>query len=173
MILNIITDFLRQPIIILTIILLIIIVTVSFRTLRELNKKDKTKISFKEAMELTELPVITFYNNDQKINFLLDTGSNDSHITRSALKFLEYTMLDDRKPITTMGVSNLMTTCCNITISNKNHTFEGTFVISDLDEAFNIIKKESGVQIHGILGSKFFQEYKYVLDFDELIAYLK
>ena len=28
-------------------------------------------------MELTELPVITFYNNDQKINFLL--GSNDSH----------------------------------------------------------------------------------------------
>lgn len=173
MILNIITDFLGQPMTILTIILLIIIGITLFRTLRGLNKKDKTKISFKEAMELTELPVITFYNNDQKINFLLDTGSNDSHITRSALNFLEYTMLDDHKPITSMGVSNLMAACCNITISNKNHTFNGTFVISDLDAAFNIIKKESGVQIHGILGSKFFQEYKYVLDFDELIAYLK
>lgn len=173
MILNIITDFLKQPVIILTIILLIVMAIISFKTIRKLNKKDKTKISFKEAMELTELPVITFYNNDQKINFLLDTGSNDSHITKFALNFLEYTILDDRKPITSMGISNLMTTCCNITISNKNHTFEGTFVISDLDEAFNIIKKESGVQIHGILGSKFFQEYKYVLDFDELIAYLK
>lgn len=124
-------------------------------------------------MELTELPVITFYNHEQKINFLLDTGSNDSHITKSALYKLDHKLLNEYKPIVTMGSTHVDTPCCSMVISNKNHEFEGKFLISDLDAAFKTIKRESGVQIHGILGSKFFQEYKYVLDFDELIAYLK
>ena len=46
-------------------------------------------------------------------------------------------------------------------------------MISDLDKPFNNIKKESGVTIHGILGNNFFKKYKYVLDFDKLIAYSK
>ena len=47
--------------------------------------KKKFNISFKEAMELVELPIITFYNKGQKLNFLLDTGSNDCIIDSSNL----------------------------------------------------------------------------------------
>ena len=42
-----------------------------------------------------------------------------------------------------------------------------------MKEAFGNIKKETGVTIHGILGSDFFTRYKYVLDFDKLIFYKK
>ena len=60
-----------------------------------------------------------------------------------------------------------------MTIYYKDQKFEEEFSITDLDGAFDIIKKENGVQIHGILGSKFFEKYKYILDFKELIAYIK
>ena len=45
--------------------------------------------------------------------------------------------------------------------------------MQDMTAAFGSIKKETGVTIHGILGAKFFNEFKYVLDFKELIAYSK
>ena len=40
------------------------------------KQKGGVNMSFKEAMDLVELPVVTFYNGDKKLNFLLDTGSN-------------------------------------------------------------------------------------------------
>ena len=62
---------------------------------------------------------------------------------------------------------------CKMSITYKNQIFEEEFSITDLDEAFSVVKQESGVQIHGILGSKFFEKYRYVLDFGELIAHIK
>ena len=60
-----------------------------------------------------------------------------------------------------------------MTVTYKSQKFIDRFYISDLDEAFRAIKAETGVQIHGILGSKFFVKYKYVLDFKDLIAYIR
>ena len=139
----------------------------------KITKKYNSKISFKEAMDLTELPVVTFYNNDQKLNFLLDTGSNDSHINSTVLPSLEYSSQNGVKRLIGIEGNPIEYGFCQMTITYKNQTFEGDFSITDLESAFNMIKQESGVQIHGILGSKFFQKYKYVLDFKELIAYSK
>ena len=58
-------------------------------------------------------------------------------------------------------------------IRRKNQEFEEEFSIADLDKAFRIVREESGVQIHGILGSRFFEKYKYVLDFKDYIAYVR
>lgn len=151
----------------------VIIVLVAIDKTNGHFKKSKSKISFKESMDLTELPVVTFYNNDQKLNFLLDTGSNDSHINRSILPNLKHEMLHYQKNL--IGVEGNLSEClfCNMAITYKDQKFEGDFSVTELDDAFNAIKQESGVQIHGILGSKFFQKYRYVLDFSSLIAYLK
>ena len=59
----------------LCVIFLIIAVAVTSGVIAGVRKKS-SEISFREAMDLAELPVITFYNGDKKINFLLDTGSN-------------------------------------------------------------------------------------------------
>lgn len=137
------------------------------------KRKYDSKISFKEAMDLTELPVVTFYNNGQKLNFLLDTGSNDSHINEGALKGLEYAESGMTKDLIGVEGNKREYRFCNMTITYKNYSFESDFSVADLQNAFDVIKSESGVQIHGILGSKFFQKYKYILDFNSLIAYLK
>lgn len=124
-------------------------------------------------MDLVELPIITFYNKDKKLNFLLDTGSDLSYINKSILPSLEYIEINESRNIISVGGNSQSLGCCNMTVTYKSQKFIDRFYISDLDEAFAAIKAETGVQIHGILGSKFFVKYKYVLDFKDLIAYIR
>lgn len=136
-------------------------------------KKKNSEISFKEAMDLVELPVITFYNGDRKINFLLDTGSNISYLNKSIVSSLVVESTGEESNI--IGIEGNKVNCkiCKMIIRRKNQKFEEEFSIADLDKAFRIVREESGVQIHGILGSRFFEKYKYVLDFKDYIAYVR
>lgn len=136
-------------------------------------KRKNSEISFREAMDLVELPVITFYNGDRKINFLLDTGSNISYLNKSAVSSLVVEPTGEESNI--IGIEGNKVNCriCKMIIRRKNQEFEEEFSIADLDKAFRIVREESGVQIHGILGSRFFEKYKYVLDFKDYIAYVR
>ena len=156
----------------LCVIFLIIAVAVTSGVIAGVRKK-RSEISFREAMDLAELPVITFYNGDKKINFLLDTGSNISYLNESIVSSLVTESTGEESNI--IGIEGNKVNCkiCKMIIRRKNQEFEEEFSIADLDKAFSIVKKESGVQIHGILGSRFFEKYKYVLDFKDYIAYVR
>ncbi len=155
------------------ILLLVILVAITINAIEDNRKKNDSKISFRESMDLTELPVVTFYNGDKKLNFLLDTGSNVSHINSSVIHLLDHTKTDQKTDTIGMEGNKVSNDICKMTVYYRNQRFEEDFIISDLNDAFDIIKQEDGVQIHGILGSKFFEKYRYVLDFSELIAYIK
>ena len=155
------------------VVILVLVIVFITNTIDDIRKRNNSKISFKEAMDLVELPVVTFYNGDTKLNFLLDTGSNVSYINNSIIPLLAHEKTD--KEMDTIGIegNKVSNQFCKMSVTYKNQVFEEEFSIADLDEAFGVVKQESGVQIHGILGSKFFERYKYVLDFKELIAYIK
>lgn len=155
------------------VVILVLAVAFIANTIDDMRKRSNSKISFKEAMDLVELPVVTFYNGDKKLNFLLDTGSNVSYINSSIIPLLVHEKTD--KEMNTIGIegNKVSNQFCKMSVTYKNRVFEEEFSITDLDEAFSVVKQESGVQIHGILGSKFFERYEYVLDFKELIAYIK
>lgn len=155
------------------VVILVLAVAFIANTIDDIRKRNNSKISFKEAMDLTELPVVTFYNGDKKLNFLLDTGSNVSHINSSIINLLDHTKTNQKTDTIGMEGNKVSNDICKMTIYYKNQKFEEDFIISDLNDAFDIIKQEDGVQIHGILGSKFFEKYKYTLDFKELTAYIK
>ena len=155
------------------VLLVVIVVAMIINAIEDNRKKNDSKISFRESMDLTELPVVTFYNGDKKLNFLLDTGSNVSHINSSVIHLLDHTKTDQKTDTIGMEGNKVSNDICKMTVYYRNQRFEEDFIISDLNDAFDIIKQEDGVQIHGILGSKFFEKYRYVLDFSELIAYIK
>lgn len=159
-------------VIIICVIILIIAAAIITGILAGIKKKN-SEISFREAMDLAELPVITFYNGDRKINFLLDTGSNISYLNKSIVSSLVVESTGEESNI--IGIEGNKVNCkiCKMIIKRKNQEFEEEFSIADLDKAFRIVKEESGVQIHGILGSRFFEKYKYVLDFKDYIAYVR
>lgn len=159
-------------VIIICVIILIITAAIITGILAGIKRKN-SEISFREAMDLAELPVITFYNGDRKINFLLDTGSNISYLNKSIVSSLVVESTGEESNI--IGIEGNKVNCkiCKMIIKRKNQEFEEEFSIADLDKAFRIVKEESGVQIHGILGSRFFEKYKYVLDFKDYIAYVR
>lgn len=136
-------------------------------------KLNNKKISFKESLDLTDLPVITLSQGDKKFNFLLDTGSNDSILSKSASRKLKGTYADCHRTIEGLGSVNAHKACLS-TLQYKNCSFDVEFLVSEgVTEAFNSIKKATGVTIHGILGTKFLQKYSYIIDFNELVAYTK
>lgn len=130
-------------------------------------------ISFGPGFALTQLPIISLYQGGSPFNFLLDTGSNDSIIDSNILDMIKHEMSDEKSTLFGMEGNSHEVMKCNITLSYEGTEYPYEYLIHDMKEPFSKIKSESGVILHGIIGSKFFNAYKYVLDFDELVAYSK
>lgn len=136
-------------------------------------KRNNRKMSFKESMDLAEMPVVTFYQGDKKFNFLLDTGSNLSHISAEAAKELNGENFEAKTKVSGIGTGET-NGLCKTTLTYKGVNYDIDLCITDhLTEAFTEIKNTTGVQVHGLMGNQFFQQHKYVLDFEELVAYTK
>lgn len=143
------------------------------RLIQRLKGVKLNAMSFRETMDLTGLPLVTLYQGDRKFNFLLDTGSTDSVIDSNILPKLTHEKTDYEGTLTGLdGIVNKVS-ACNITFSYKDKNFPFSFLSRDMSVAFSMMKKEYGVTLHGILGANFFNKYKYVLDFADLIAYSK
>lgn len=130
------------------------------------------KISFQETLDLTELPIVTFYNNGRKLNFILDTGANESVINERELNTCVYEPLQETRQL--MGidgknreVKNMIT----LKLVKGIKEFTDKFQVSNLSPVLDAMKDTHGVSIHGIIGNTFFVKYGYILDFDELAAY--
>lgn len=136
------------------------------------TRAPKNKMSFKEALDLSGLPVVTFISNGVKLNFMLDTGSNASYINKSVLPLLEYTEHNIQDEV--MGATgNAFVTFVKFPIQYKDLTIEALFGAMDLDAQFSEIKADTGVTVHGILGTDVFQLCNYVFDFKDYIAYCR
>ena len=148
-----------------------IILWLNWEHLHRNKRKEQTKISFKEGLDLTELPIVTFNQKGKKLHFLLDTGSNISYINEEVLNTIEAKDLNESS--STFGVegSGMETHHYSIEIGYKDQHFVEEFGAVDLSGAFKAIEKESGIKLHGIIGNRFFEKYKYILDFKGLIAY--
>lgn len=133
-----------------------------------------TSIPFKESIDLINLPIVTFVNNNVKLHFLLDTGSDDSYINIDVLdKLVVKKSYNVKRDIVTGNGSISSSQIVLMDISYKEQCFENAFIVSDMGEAFDAATGNSGIKIHGILGSIFFAKYKYVLDYMKLEAYSK
>lgn len=131
------------------------------------------KISIRESFNLTGNPIITLENNGKIFNFILDTGSTISVIDNSVLNELDYTK--GTKCINNVGIEGKQDTLQSITLKLKGRKtiYEDEFFIRDISEALKYLKDNTGVTVHGLIGTPFLNKYKYVLDFEELVIYSK
>lgn len=133
-------------------------------------------ISIKKYMP-GDLPVITLTNNGIALNFLIDTGSNISHICPSAAALIEHEHLgsNNNTKIAGLGALNQGVTFCTAKFKDTlSKEYEVQLSISaELEETSKYIKESTGVEIHGLLGTDFLQNYKYVIDFKSLEVYVR
>lgn len=158
------------------IIILVIIALIAYivNKVESTKKELNSRMSFKEALDLIELPIVTFYQGDKKLNFMLDSGSNLSIIDINAVNNLklEYKKLNKVNSILGINGETRDAGFVNMKFYYKHLKFDYDFQYLDLSNVVNSLKQD-GITIHGILGNQFFTKYKYILDFNDLIAYSK
>jgi len=137
------------------------------------NNKSFLSFSLAKGFSSPNIPIATFYQGDKELNFIIDTGSDDNVINKEALPEVKYEKSDYKGTLSGVG-GVYEVNGCNITFTHEDETFTGMFIISDtLKEAFDNMRRCHGIQLHGMLGSKFLRENNIVLDFNNLIAYNK
>lgn len=143
--------------------------------IESIQNKKIVGMSFKETLDICDLPIVTFTHNNQKINFLLDTGANSSIIDASFLKRpgLKYIESDFKEGVCGIEGNVVDAYYINMYITYKNNNYEEWFQVLDMSKTFTSLKQDYGVNVHGILSSAFFTKYKYILDFKDFIAYSK
>lgn len=156
-------------------ILVVVIIAMIANWFRVGDKKPKPDIiSIKESMDLCNLPVVTFMNNGNKFNFVLDTGATESHVSSSAMSNMVGEASNRQINVQGFTGSAEANQGKFVDLIYKDRVFTTEIFESPaLDQAFAEIKQNLGVQLHGIIGSVFLREHGYVLDFFDLIAYSK
>lgn len=154
------------------VVIITIIVAILINATEE-YQKTSTEMSFREAMELTDLPIVTFKIGDRKLHFLLDTGSNKSIINEKIANKLNATLTEGDTQV--FGIDGNLQKCqmTSLKLSYRGEEYEEEFQVLDMSAPFKRIKGDSGVTLHGIIGNKFMEKYKYILDFARMAAYSK
>lgn len=155
------------------VIVAVVIIALIINAIEDIKRVNRTRMSFKESLDLAEVPIVTFVCTGRKLNFLLDTGSSNSLINKSLCKDLQVEACDFKTDVIGIEGNKMPLDFCKLTLEYKGQHFENKFALGELDATFASVKQATGVQLHGILGSDFFQNYGYILDFSELAAYIK
>ncbi len=133
-------------------------------------------VSFRKGFVSPNIPLATFYQGDKELIFLLDSGSENNVTNKKALEHIKHTMLDSGEATHQLsgvgGTEEVQN--CTITFSCGDEEYTTNFLVSNsLEEAFEMIRKEHGITINGIIGSSFLREHNVVMDFKTLSAYTK
>lgn len=136
----------------------------------------KVGFSFKETMTDVGIPIVTLKNGEKEFNFILDTGSDISHIDsniKDSLSDTEEVEGDNLTVITANGSVEGNNSWIRVPLNYKKQSFTEDFIPLDLHDSFESLREDTGIQLHGILGGTFLRKYRYVLDYDDLVAYTK
>lgn len=159
------------------IIIVVAIVGVAWLVFREVERHYQREelaernMSFIESINLTGLPIITFSNNGQLINMILDTGSNVCIINEKILNSINHEIGEKHLGVLGLESSSGEVDIVYVPLKYKDMTFDLECLAVDMEETVKNFKQEYGVNIHGLLGTGFFKKYKYILDFNEMVAY--
>ena len=155
----------------LIILILVLCAIVGVLIYKEL--KDRKNFSFRNAFDLIGLPVLVFKQGDVKLRFILDTGSSVSVIDEKSVASIKYETLDKADNMVDANGGEKILHYCNFKFTCEDKEFENEFMVNDMSNIKRSVKQSSGADIDGLVGSDFFNKYKYVIDFNKYLAYSK
>ena len=117
----------------------------------------------------TKLPIILVEIEDKYLCVILDTGSTCSLIDSSVVEYFK----DIVEPVGDYCISGIEGTKHKVDMITLPFNFEGQvykprFCVRPLLDAFKSIEDESGIQVHGLLGTDFLLENQWIVDFRTL-----
>ena len=117
------------------------------------------------GLQKTGLPLIVTSGKLKNLCFLIDTGATHNTLFDFVYEHFkdEFKLLDST--CRTMGIEGI-----EATFNFEGIDYTSTFSVLDAADAIIQVQEETGVQIHGVLGTQFLIENKWIVDFDKLIV---
>lgn len=121
------------------------------------------------GLNSTRLPIILVDVKGEYLCFILDTGSTCSLIDSTVVEHFK----DIVELVGDYHVSGIEGTKHKVDMITLPFIFEGQvykpkFCVKPLLDAFSGIEKESGIQVHGLLGTDFLLENQWIISFNNL-----
>lgn len=125
------------------------------------------KIPIEYSLTKLGLPLIVT-SSKPNLCFLIDTGATHNIVFSYVYEGIPqyFSALQDTSCLMGIEGTQQRTNQIEATISFDNKESRVTFSVMDANAAILQIQKESGVQIHGILGIPFLTQNKWILDFN-------
>lgn len=121
------------------------------------------------GLNKTKPPIIPVEIGSKYLCFIIDTGSTCSLIDSNVVEYFKdiVTPVDDYYISGIDGIKQKVDVVI-LPFSFEERLYKPKFCVKPLFEAFKDIEVESGIQVHGLLGTDFLLENKWIVDFNEL-----
>ena len=121
------------------------------------------------GLNKAKLPTTMVKVEDKYLCFILDTGSTCCLIDSNVVEYFK----DIVEPIGDYCISGIDGTKHKVDVvilpfNFEGYTYKPKFCVQQLSDAFKEIEEDSGIQVHGLLGTDFLLENKWIIDFKEL-----
>lgn len=140
--------------------------------IKRCNQLDtKYKVSFNKHFNKVKVPLIKMKIAGQLKYFVVDSGADNSVLSKSFYDSTSkqfFTDLHYSQRILTPTGESTEQPFVETSLSYKKDIFEDIpFIVADLSTVENYVYDTAKISIAGILGSAFFNKYKWAIDFDE------
>lgn len=117
----------------------------------------------------TQLPIIPVKVKDKNLCFIIDTGSTCCLIDSNVMEYFKdiVTLIGDYN-ISGIDGTKHKVNVVTLPFSFEGQTYSPKFCVKPLLDAFKDIEINSGIQIHGLLGTDFLLKNKWIIDFNKL-----
>ena len=139
-------------------------------------KHDTVIPLLKHDFNKSGMPIIEVKINKVPYKFMLDSGANINVLDKRVFDILNISKEDTKKSggfTTASGELDSNVFKADIGFKYKNTSFKEEFEVIDMSGPFDTIESRDGVKINGILGSTFFNKYKWNIDFENLVVWTK
>ena len=161
-------------IVILCVLVQVAILAILWYIVKVRKHNEKLEISFRETLDLVEIPVVTFRVPGKdgliKVNLIVDTGASECYINTDSMQ-----LFDENKMDYYHSDDNEMCSSTTVTTTDGNVYLElhygecmfmTPFVMVDLNNTIEYIKNTCGVTVAGMIGTTFLKANKSIVDFE-------
>lgn len=153
------------------IIVLILLIIISIYYVKFYKKEPRITASFKNAINMVKVPVISFENNNQTFHFIIDSGASHSIIDINSIVNFKYKEKDGKSRVYGVEGNKIDSTIVIVELTKKNYHFINMFQILPVG-GFENIKNKYGIEISGLIGNDFLSKYEFIMDFKNLKYYI-
>lgn len=129
------------------------------------------------GLSKTGLPLIIVTCTDDGGNvrnlcLMIDTGATESILFSFVYDLFKnsFKHIDDQSSVMSCDGTTYDTPLVQATFNFENEAYTGSFLVFSISDAIKSIENETGVQIHGVIGSRFLVENEWIIDFEKCIV---